>query len=155
MTRYTISEIEAFVQRFYPGRKLLLTPYGYPMQFDPITHATNATQQLQISANADFLLLGIGYHADLAGAAQAAATKPSFVGRILITDTGSNEQFTQGAVDLETYAENNVAGVNLPYPRIVGGRSVLQVQLFSDEAANDYTVNLNFIGVLIRAYSGT
>lgn len=151
------SEIEAFVSRFYPNRRLLLTPYAYPLQFTAtqLVAGGNATQPLNISANADFCLIGIGYHANLAGAAQTAATKVVMNGRILVTDTGSNEQFTQGATDLETLSQNansNGAG-NLPYPRMIGGRSVLQVQVFNDEAANAYILNLAFFGVLVRAYS--
>lgn len=157
MNGYSISEIEAFVSRFYPQRRLLLTPYAYPMEFtaSAVPQGGNNTAPLNISANADFCLLGIAYHADLAGAAQTVSTKPAMNGRILITDTGSNEQFTQTAVDLESYCSNgntNGSGA-LFYPRMVGGRSVLQVQLFNDEAANAYRVRLSFWGVLVRAYS--
>jgi hypothetical protein len=152
----SIREIEDFVQRFYPGRDLLLTPYGYNLTFsatDLIAATGSDTQQLNISANADFILLGIRARADIAAAAQTVSSLVAPLARMLLTDSGSNEQFTQQAIDLMNYTQVGTVEVELPYPRIVAGRSSLQVQMFNYSAASAYNIDVFFSGVLVRAYS--
>lgn len=151
--QYDIDAIEQFVQRFYPGYSLLLTPYGYNLTFLALAAGANTTQQLNISANADFILLGMSHRANVAAAGQTVSTKTAPLARVLITDSGSNEQFTQQAIDLENYSSNSHEGPDLDYPRIIGGRSSLQVQMFNYDAAQAYNIDLFLHGVLVRAYS--
>jgi hypothetical protein len=74
--------------------------------------------------------------------------------RILITDSGSNEQFTNSAVDLENYSTNANIVNDLPYPRIISGRSTLTVQVTNYDTTTTYsTLDVSFEGVLVRAYS--
>jgi hypothetical protein len=73
--------------------------------------------------------------------------------RILVTDSGSNEQFTNAAVDLENYSTNGNIINNLPYPRIVSGRSTLTIQISSYEASQTLNLDLSFSGVLVRAFT--
>jgi hypothetical protein len=74
--------------------------------------------------------------------------------RILITDSGTNEQFTNAAIDLENYSTNGNIINELPYPRIVSGRSTLTVQLTSYEASQTLNIDLSFEGLLVRAFTG-
>jgi hypothetical protein len=150
---YSPQEIEAFASRFFPGRALLLLPYAYNLTFTGMTAALAATQQLNIAANADFLLLGIRHRAN-SGALQTINTKTAPFGRVLITDSGTNEQFTAQAVDLENYSTNGVGERRLPYPRIVAGRSSLNITLtMYAPAAETAAIDLLFNGVLIRAFN--
>jgi hypothetical protein len=94
------------------------------------------------------------HHANVAAAAQTVANKTAPLCTILVTDSGTNEQFTNAAVDLESYSTNGNIINNLPYPRIVSGRSTLTVQLNSYEASQTLNVYLSFDGVLVRAFTG-
>jgi hypothetical protein len=151
---YSISDIEAFASKFYQGRPLLLTPYDYVLTFSSLAAGTSATQILNITANADFIFLGMHHRAtSSAYAGQTVSTKVAPLARILITDSGTNEQFSNAAVDIENYSTNGNIINNLPYPRIVSGRSSLTVQLSSYEASATINIDLAFEGVLVRAFT--
>lgn len=150
---FAIGEIEAFASKFYQGRPLLLTPYGYNLTFSSLAAGTSATQVINIAANADFILTNLHHRSNVAAAAQNVSTKSAPLARILITDSGSNEQFTNSAVDLENYSTNGNIINLLPYPRIISGRSTLTVQLTSYEASQTLNIDVFFEGVLVRAYA--
>ena len=150
---YSYSELEAYASKFYQGRPLLLTPYSYVLTFTGLAAAATATQVLSIAANADFIFTNLHYHANVANAAQTVGNKTVALCRLLITDSGSNEQFSSAAVDLENYATNAWFPNPVEYPRIVSGRSTLTVQLTNYDAASTYNVDLAFTGVLVRAYT--
>lgn len=150
---FSIGEIEAFASKFYAGRALLLTPYGYNLTFNALAAGATATQTLNIAANADFIALTLHHRANVAAAAQNVSTKVAPLARILVVDSGSNEQFTNSAVDLENYSTNGNIINTLPYPRIVSGRSTLTVTLSSFEASQTLNVDVFIEGVLVRAYS--
>jgi hypothetical protein len=151
---YSISDIESFASKFYQGRPLLLTPYAYVLTFSSLAAGASATQTLNITANADFIFTMMHHRANVAAAGQTVSNKTAPLARILITDSGTNEQFTNAAIDLENYSTNGNIINNLPYPRIVSGRSTLTVQLTSYEASATLNIDLGFQGLLVRAFSG-
>jgi hypothetical protein len=151
--QYSYSEVETFASKFYQGRPLLLTPYAYNLTFSALAAGASATQTVNIAANADFIITGLHHRANVAAAAQTVSNKTAPLARILITDSGSNEQFTNSAVDLENYSTNGNIINKLDYPRIVSGRSTLTVQLTSFEATNTLNIDVVFEGVLVRAYT--
>lgn len=148
-----IADIEAFASKFYQGRPLLLVPYGYNLTFSSLAAGASATQTVNIAANADFIITGLHHRANVAAAGQNVSTKTAPLARILITDSGSNEQFTNSAVDLENYSTNGNIINKFDYPRIVSGRSTLTVQLSSYEASQTLNIDIFFEGVLVRAYA--
>jgi len=154
---FSISDIEQFASRFYAGRPLLLTPYAYNLTFTSLTNGTTQTSTLNITANADFILTQLHHRASVSvGAVQTVSTKMAPYVRILITDSGTNEQFTNSAVDLENYSTNGNIVNLLDYPRIISGRSTLTVQVTnygSASAADVEVLDLMFNGVLVRAYT--
>lgn len=150
---YSIADIEAFASRFYQGRALLITPYAYTISFSSLTANTSQSGIINIAANADFMALQFHHRANVAYGAQTVSNKTAPLVRMLVTDSGSNEQFTSAAVDIENYSTNGNITNNLPYPRIVSGRSTLTVQVTSYEASQTLNIDINIDGVLIRAYS--
>lgn len=151
--QYSYSEIETFASKFYQGRPLLLVPYAYNVTFSSLAAGASATQTVNISANADFIVTGLHHRANVAAAGQNVSTKVAPLARILVTDSGSNEQFTNSAVDLENYSTNGNIINKFDYPRIVSGRSTLTVQLTSYEASQTLNIDVVFEGVLVRAYT--
>jgi len=150
---YSIADIEAFASRFYQGRALLITPYAYTLTFLALASGTTTSSVINIAANADFMALQFHHRANVAAGGQTVSNKTAPLVRMLVTDSGSNEQFTSAAVDLENYSTNGNIINNLPYPRIVSGRSTLTVQVTSYEASQTLNFDVTIDGVLIRAYS--
>jgi len=154
---FSISDIEQFASRFYGGRPLLLTPYAYNTTFTTLTQSTSQTATVNITANADFILMQLHHRAvvDLT-VAQTVSSKNAPYVRILITDSGTNEQFTNAAVDLENYSTNGNIINLLEYPRIISGRSTLTLQVtnYGTAAATTLAVlDVVLSGVLVRAYT--
>lgn len=151
---FSISDVEAFISRFYGGRKLLITPYGYNAQFSALAQGGSQTVVINIAANADFVLLGLRHRAQI-GTAQTVSTKTAPFVRILFSDSGSNEQFTNTAVDLENYSSNGGYVQPLAYPRILSGRSTTTVQAtnYAPTAETYTTIDVFMSGVLVRALS--
>lgn len=151
ITDYSPTAIEQFLARFYGDKRLLITPFGYTATFLALAQNGVATTTINIAANADFLLIGCRHRAQI-GAAQTISTKTAPFVRIQITDSGSNEQYTNGAVDLENYSTNTPYENNLPYPRIISGRSALIVQAtnYAPTAETYTSIDLFLEGCLIR-----
>jgi len=153
---YSIADLESYVSRFYQGRPLLITPYAYQLTFTAAQLSAGATvsQIINIAANADFVAMEWAYRSFATTATnQTNATEDQPYVRILVTDSGSNEQFTNSAVDLTNYATGQNFQHALPYPRIVSGRSTLTVQLTNYSTNTAYGLDLTVNGVLVRAYA--
>lgn len=147
-----IQDIEAFAARFYQGRQLLLTPYSYQTIFLALAQNGSASNVITMQANADFLLLGLRHRAQI-GAAQTISTITAPFVRCLITDTGSNEQFTNTSIDLNNFAPAMAVDLTLSYPRLISGRSTLQVAVnnYAPTAETYTSIELSLYGCLIRA----
>ena len=154
MMRYTLDELERYVARFYKGRRFQLTPYAYNVTFSALAQNGTQTQTLTIAANADFILTNLSHRAQI-GTAQTISNKTAPFVRVLITDTGTNERFTDSAIDLENYSENGQMTKGLLWPRIISGRSALQVVAsnYAPTAETYTTIDLAFMGALVRVYS--
>jgi hypothetical protein len=98
-------------------------------------------------------MVGLHHRANIAAASQTVSNKTAPLARVLITDSGSNEQFTNAAVDLENYSTNGNIINLFPYPRIISGRSTLTIQVTSYEASATLNLDIFFEGVLVRAYT--
>lgn len=149
------TDIEAFVARFYGGRRLLITPYAYTLTFSNVAQSATSTTTINIAANADFILLGLRHRVWLAAAGQTVSSKPAPIANLLLIDSGSNDQFTSAGVQLENYSTNDSKIVDLPYPRVLAGRTTLTAQLVNNAPAAE-TINAEVFlnGVQVRAYSG-
>lgn len=154
-TNFSPAEIQAYLAPIYAGHTLRVIPYAYAISFASLAQGATAQGLVNVAANADFLLLGVNHHANI-GAAQTTGSKTAPFVRMLVTDSGSNEQFTNAAVDLENYSTNGIGIQNLPYPRIVSGRSSLTVQVTNyAPTAETYQLDILFSGALIRVYSSS
>lgn len=148
--QYEPDVIKAFLELFYGDAQLNVVPYAYTAQFTGLAPGTTQAQIVTIAANADFLYLATHYHASIAAAAQNVGNKTVAMCRLLITDTGSSESFTATAADLENYAQNAPVANSLPYPRLIGGLTSLNVQLTNFSTTETYVIDLFFEGMRIR-----
>lgn len=145
-------QVMAFVRQVYGAdRRLTVVPYGYTVQFGAVAAGATLTRTLSITANADFVHLRTSYHGVVGTTAQLNATVPVPLARLLITDSGTNEQFTNGPVDLTNYGtKNEDREVDHTFPRIVAGRSSLALVLTSYDSASYSALDVFLDGVLVR-----
>lgn len=159
--------IENFAQRVYqitdpltgakmpmPLDRIQITPWAYTLTFAALAPAGVATQQLNIQANSDFILVEIGIRANT-GAAQTVATAVLPFLRMLLTDSGTNEQLMASPVDVCVYCTIAANGTEntLPYPRLLTGRSSLTVQMSNyAPVAETYSFDVLFTGANCRIY---
>lgn len=154
--RYSVMELQAFANQIYGGRPLVMTPYGYTVTFSGVTASSSLTQTLSITANADFILTQIKSRTS-DSTLQTISNKNAPYYRLLVVDSGTNEQFTNSAVDTENFTTNgNTQQGLLPYPRFIAGRTSLTLTL-SEYRGVAATQNIDVFleGLLCRTYSGT
>lgn len=146
------SQVMAFVRAVYGAdRRLTVVPYGYTVQFGAVAAGATVTQTLGITANADFVHLRTSFHAVVGTTAQLNATVPVPLIRLLITDSGTNEQFTNAPTDLTNYGSKNTdREKDHCFPRIIAGRSSLALVATSYDSANYSALDLYLEGVLVR-----
>lgn len=150
---YTFPQISNWLRVLYKKRPLVITPYAYNLTFAALAQGASATQPLSITANADFVLLWLAHRANIAGAQNVSTLTAPFA-RVQITDSGSNEQFFNSATDLMNISRSGQSELYMPYPRWVGGRSALTVQMTNyAPTAETYAIDLTLAGVLVRGYS--
>lgn len=144
-------EIVEFVRDTYQiGGKVNLQPYTYRVPFVALGAGQQQNGILNANASSDFILTNPYYRASVNDAAPNVAP----LVRVLLTDTGSSTQFSDQAVDLTTmFGRPDGAPFDIQYPRIVSGRSSLQVNVTNYSAALTYNLELSFAGVLVQAYN--
>jgi hypothetical protein len=152
---YSIADIEAFASRHYNGRQVLVTPWAYTLSFSNFSAGTTQSKTITMLANADFIALQFHHRATLDDATQTVTTKVAPLVRMLVVDSGSQEQFTAAAVDLECYSTNGNITNQLPYPRILEGKTTITIQVTSYAASQGYNLDIVMDGALLRAYSGS
>lgn len=148
---YSLKDIHAFAEAIYDNKWfVLITPYVYPVTFTGLAQGASATTNLPVQANADFVLTHYSYRANI-GAAQSQTNQTAPFVRVLITDTGSSEQFFNSPVDLDALCANGQRTNGLLWPRVVRGRTSLSIQATSyAPTAETYSFDLNLHGFQVR-----
>ena len=161
MKQFSYSDLKEFISEIYgdvvwtgPGRNIVCVPYGYTITPGSLAQNASITTNLSITANADFVLTGMAYRAGI-GAAETVSNKTAAYVRVLITDSGTNEQFSNSAVDLENYAVNGHDMRELAWPRFIAGRTNLTMQFtnYAPTAETYGQLDLYLYGLLVRRYN--
>lgn len=145
-TIYPSADVYAWASRIYgPNKRLMITDYVIPCDLGTVAVGASTSKQVQIQANADFVLTRLSYafEGDAAGA------------KIQLTDSATGEQFGNSNIALDIFAEYTGAQCysELPYPRWIGGNTALNVFLeTSSGAASPTAYNVNLHGFLVREY---
>lgn len=150
--------IEAFVRRIYNpdgdpnvDRTLVIQPYAYTVEAELTLAGSPSSEVIQIAANADFVLTDLTFTA-FDTLTPAADITPAVL--LTLTDIGSQQPLTSEAIMLPTLAvKASGSARNYVYPRIISGRSGLQVQMQNVSGTVsldlDYYVYLSLIGVQV------
>lgn len=154
MKGFSIRDIEVFAEMMYsrPIDDLYLVPYSYPINFENVADNATASGILTLSANADFIALGLR-HFNASESTFTIMSKQAGDLRCLITDTSSGDQFTNGSVILENWGSNGTGEILFDFPRLLAGRTALSVQLTNLTGLTSIVTQLELHGVLVRAWS--
>lgn len=151
MSAYTTAALIAFLNAEYGGQDLFVSPYEYELLIgDSISAGGSVSKTLQITSNQDFLLTAL-YAIDIEDSQNGSS--------ILIVDNTSGEPFSYGPVPLPvqcgmpaSIASGAPMFGQLPYPRLLEGRTSLNVQFTASPnvplAANLWII---FSGMNVRA----
>jgi hypothetical protein len=120
--------------------------FVYEAQTVALGTGANAVDQIQIQADADFILQKLAYQADIAGATQTISSRVVPNVLVQLTDTGSNRQLFQQPVPIPSIFGTGELPFILPNPRLFMKTSVIQIDFTSFEAAVTPTIRLAFIG---------
>jgi len=152
----TPSEISNFVRASYTGKIpdgafISLAPKRYAIALGALAAGGVTSGQIQIAANADFLLTNIAARAAISATPQNIANVPLPLARITFTDTSTDEQWQNVATDLPTYANMGFASWNdEPYPRLIPGLATITVSVASYDTQAYSALDVIFIGVRIK-----
>lgn len=148
-SQWGILDIWNFIAWQYQGQNIRIVPYSYSLTFRQLVTDTQQSNVINILANADFLLLGMYITAVEANAPVEAN------GTVLITDSGSSEQYTQGPVAIQSYMQNTQSmprQQQLPVPRQIAGRTTLTIDVVNEAAETVDYWDIALQGVSIYVY---
>lgn len=158
------AELNAFIESTYrdaglpEGTKMAILPKRYALTTTAIPNvAANGSfqGQIPIGANGDFFLTRIEARATQAGATQTLSSQVIPNLRIIFSDSGSDEKWQNAAVDIAQFCMLPVGGGfrDEPFPRVIAGRSTVDVLITSFEAAITPVLDLTFVGVFVKLFS--
>lgn len=155
---YDILTLRAFVAEFYRDRtnpagvekSLWIDGYGYVMTFASFNqNAGNATQIININANADFWVTALRF---------AWSGSTAFQGTINLIDAGSARPFYNAAVPLSVVAGlgNGSPGgalLQLPWPRYLAANTTISGALTGTLGSdNTGTMVIFFDGIAVKQF---
>jgi hypothetical protein len=108
--------------------------------------AATINTQITIQADSDFIVEKLTYACDIAAAAVTISTLPAPNVTVLLTSSGSGQQWMNTPMNLPSLFGLGWLPFILPYPRVLPANSQLQIQLVSYEAAVANLITLNFHG---------
>ena len=115
--------------------------------------ATNVPANVNIQADADFLILNQTYDANTANAARTAGTYVVPNATIIMTDTGSGAQMMDQATPIANIFGNGQFPFVLSQPKLLTAKATLQCLVSNIDAAAGYNIRLSFNGVKLYAYN--
>jgi hypothetical protein len=141
--------------------KRVFLPKKYTLTFGVVGTGLIAggalTLPLVFQANGDFVLARYSFSAALVPATLLTeTTQPVPQWRVLITDSGTDEQYSNAPVNLSDFANWTGGGSYFRdevYPRMITGSSQLSIQMTSYETVTAYTVDFVLHGILVKTFS--
>lgn len=112
--------------------------YTYVTEVKNLLAGTGDTFNLQIEADAYFVITKFSYMADIAGAPQTENTRVIPLVRCFITDTGSGRGLMSQAVDVSSIAGHEGLPFIPPTARWIRPNSAVNVQFTNYSAATTY-----------------
>lgn len=112
--------------------------YTYVTRVETLAAAATDTFNLQIEADAYFVITKLSFMADIAGAAQTEDSRVIPLVRCLITDTGSGRNLMSQAVDISSLAGHEGLPFVTPVDRWIKPNSAINIQFSNYSNATTY-----------------
>lgn len=148
------------LQGLLSAKRIQPVPYSYNAVFWTTGAANNIASgvtapvvNVNIQADADFLVMNQTYDANTANAARTQTTAVVPNALVLLTDTGSSSQLMDVATPIPSIFGTGQLPYVLPEPRLLLAKSTLQVQVANIDAAAGYNIRLTFNGVKLYKYN--
>ncbi len=148
LTLYGNEALHAYCRSIYGNKKLLLTEQVYTDTQASVPDGATVGGNIQISQNADFILLGFGFSWP-----SGLASLP--VGKLLFSDSGSGEQFMSRAAYLSNCATQQSLAFqrSLHYPRFIGGNSSVSYTYTNESGGHNNNITVSIVGFNVREYA--
>jgi len=111
--------------------------------------AANVPANIQIGADADFLILNQTWFANTLNAAMTAASQPVPNISVIISDTASAQQMSDVAVPIGSIFGTGRQPYILPVPKLIAASAMMTTMVNNFDAAAGYNLWLNFNGLKI------
>lgn len=135
------------LQRLIESGQVIKDPFTYTATFTGLAAGANSTVNVNIQADADFLIQALTFHANVANAGQTESNFTYPLATVLLTDSGSGRQFMDSDVSIPAMFGNGQFPFVLPQAKLMSARSTLVCKVTNYDAAQTYNIRLNFIGV--------
>lgn len=134
------------------AKKIVKAPFTYAISFAALAPTATVPGNINIQADAAFLIMSQTYTADVAAAGQTISTQTYPLVNVLLTDTGKGVQLMNQAVPVPQLFGNGQFPFILPEPYLMQANSNLGVTVTNRDAAQTYNLTLSFEGVKLFAY---
>lgn len=125
--------------------------YAYPLLFASVAFGATANGTINIEADSNFYCTSLAYMVDIAGAVQTDSTRVIPLMTVLITDSGSGRQLTNGALPINTIFGEADNPARFVHPRLFQRTTSIGVQVTNYSAATTYT-NLYLVFTGFKVY---
>lgn len=115
--------------------------------------AVNVVRNINIQADADFLILNQTYDANTESGARTANTIVIPNASVVLVDTGSGYQYMDAAVSVPAIFGNGQFPYVLPNPKLMVAKSTLQVLANNYDFAAGINLRLYFNGVKLLSFN--
>lgn len=141
----------AMLQNLLAAKSILKDPFTYTANVLNIAGAASSTVQVNIQADADFMIQAQVQFTDIAAAIQTDSTRVIPVATVLLTDSGSSRQLMDTDVAISSIFGTGSLPFVLPQPKLLTARSNLTVKVTNLTAATTYNIRLSFVGYKLFA----
>lgn len=127
--------------------------YTYEADFGTVNSGAQATFNLTIQADSNFLWQKSAYYADIANAAFTVNTQPVPNMTVLMTDTSSGRQLMSSPMPVTSLFGLGRELLELPTPRFFRANTQITLLVNNFDAAVNYDLRLSLIGTKFFNYS--
>lgn len=152
-------ELRSRITQLIAQRTITPVPYTYNAVWNTAgannnlaAGAVNVVQNINVQADADFLVLYQTYTANQLNAAFLSGTVPIPNISLLMTNTGSGYQYMDQATPIANIFGDGRQPFVLPNPLLWQAKATIQLQATNFDAAAGYNLRLSFHGVKLTPF---
>lgn len=155
------SAIQSYLQELVAAGTVQAIPYTYTAAYytsgsnnNLAAGTLNSPVNINVQADADFLVLNQTYRANTANAAVTVSSLVSPNALVSISDTGSGMTWMDQAVPVTSIFGDGKQPFILPEPKLLMAKATIQVLVSNIDAAAGMNIWLSFNGVKLYKYAG-